>query len=144
MSVMRAPVRQIPWEVERAAARARWLRRLDALATWLVVWGIAALVWERATPTASAIAALVAVTLVALVRPIRVRWRPLSALASLSASRGLRPGDHAWLVLSERVEPVIVTARRGLRLVVASPDQGVEGLEVRRTRVLVVPSSPPA
>jgi hypothetical protein len=55
----------------------------------------------------------------------------------------LKPGDHAWLVLAERVEPVSVTARRRRRLVVASPDQGSEGLEVRRTRVLVVPSSPP-
>ena len=139
---MRTPVRQVPSEVERAAARARWLRWLEALATWLVVWGIVALVWESATPTASAVAALIVVSLAALVRPVRVRWRPVSALVSLSVSRRLRPGDHAWLVLSERVDPVIVTARRRLRLVVASPEQGVEGLEIRRTRVLVVPGRP--
>jgi hypothetical protein len=60
-------------------------------------------------------------------------------LISLSVSRALRPGDRAWLVLPRHVEPVIVTARRGLRLVVARPDQGAEGMEVRRTRVLVVP-----
>jgi hypothetical protein len=38
-----------------------------------------------------------------------------------------------------RAEAVIVTARRRLRLVVARPDQGpAEGIEVRRTRVLVL------
>jgi hypothetical protein len=137
---MRAPVRQVPWDVERVVKRARWLRWLDALVTWLVVWGLVALRWESATATASAVTAVIVVGLAALVRPLRIRWRPVSALAALSASRGLRPGDHAWLVLSERVEPVIVTARRGVRLVVATPDQGLEGLEVRRTRVFVVPA----
>jgi hypothetical protein len=68
----------------------------------------------------------------------------VSALISLRVSRRLKPGDHAWLVLAERIDPVIVTARHGLRLVVASPQQGSEGLAVRRTRVLVVPSSPPS
>jgi hypothetical protein len=65
-------------------------------------------------------------------------------VVSVSVSQSLRPGDHAWLVLPERIEPVIVTARRGLRLVVASPHQGSEGLSVRRTRILVVPAEPPA
>ena len=140
---MRTPVRAVPPSVERAVTRARWLRWLDALLTWLVAWAGVALVWESATSTASAIAALLVVALFAWIGPIRRRWRPVSALASLSVSRGLKPGDHAWLVLAERVEPVIVTARRGLRLVVASPEQGSEGLEVRRTRVLVVPSWSP-
>jgi hypothetical protein len=81
----------------------------------------------------------VLVGLAALVGPLRRRWRPLGGLISLSVSRALRPGDRAWLVLPRHVEPVIVTARRGLRLVVARPDQGAEGMEVRRTRVLVVP-----
>jgi hypothetical protein len=139
--VVRTPVRLVPVHVERAVTRARWLRWLDALVTWLALWGIVALVWESAMP-AAAVGALIGVSLAALVRPLRVRWRPVSALVSLSVSRRLRPGDHAWLVLSERVEPVIVTARRRLRLVVASPEQGVEGLEIRRTRVLVVPSAP--
>ena len=93
------------------------------------------------TPGASAVAAAVLVGLAALVSPIRRRWRPLGALISLSVSRALRPGDRAWLVLPQHVEPVIVTARRRLRLVVARPDQDLaEGLEVRRTRVLVVPA----
>jgi hypothetical protein len=138
--MMRTPVRAVPPNVERLAARARWLRSLDAVLTWLVAWGAVALAWETATPSASAIVAVVAVALAALLGSIRRRWRPVSALASLSVSRRLKPGDHAWLVLAERIDPVIVTARRGLRLVVASPQQGSEGLEVRRTRVLVVPS----
>jgi len=139
---MRTPVRTVPPTVERWASRARWLRWLDALAAWLVVWPVVALLAENATAMTSAVAGMVLVGLGALARPLRLRWRPISAVVSLSASRGLRPGDHAWYVRPDRVEPVIVTARRRLRLVVAHPDQGpAEGLEVRRTRVLVVPPS---
>jgi hypothetical protein len=138
---MRSPVRFLPARVERWASRARWLRTLDALAAGLVVWGLLALWLEHVAPLVSAVAAAGLVGLVALARSVRRRWRPLSAVVSLSVSRGLRPGDRAWLVLPERVEPVIVTARHRLHLVVARPDQGPsEGLEIRRTRVLVVPS----
>ena len=138
---MRSPVRSLPPNVGRWASRARWLRWLDALAAWLLVWGGLALTPYAKTPGATAVAAAVLVGLAALVSPIRRRWRPLGALISLSVSRALRPGDRAWLVLPQHVEPVIVTARRRLRLVVARPDQDLaEGLEVRRTRVLVVPT----
>lgn len=141
---MRSPVRAVPPNVERAATRARLLRAIDAVLAWLLAWAVVALALETATPSTSAIVALLGVVLIALLGPLRRGWRPLSALVSVSVSRPLRPGDHAWLVLPERIEPVIVTARRGLRLVVASPHQGSEGLSVRRTRILVVPSEPPA
>jgi hypothetical protein len=137
---MRTPVRGLPANVERAVARARWLRWVDAALTWLVIWGAVALLWETAPATASAIVALIAIALGAFFGPVRQRWRPVSGLASLWLSRRLRPGDHAWLVLAESIDPVIVTGRRGLRLVVASPRQRSEGLAVRRTRVLVIPS----
>jgi hypothetical protein len=134
----------VPPNVERAAARARWLRALDAALAWLVGWAVVALTLETAPASTAAIVALLAVVPIALLGPLRRAWRPLSALVSLSVSRPLRPGDRAWLVLPERIEPVIVTARRGLRIVVASPHQGSEGLSVRRTRILVVPSEPRA
>jgi len=137
---MRTPVRSLPPSVERWASRALWLQWLDALAAWLVVWGVLALVAERMPAPASAVVALALVGLASLASPLRRRWRPIRALVSLSVSRRLRPGDRAWLVLPRHIEPVIVTARRRLRLVVARPDQGAaEGMEVRRTRVLVVP-----
>jgi hypothetical protein len=139
---MRAPVRSLPPSVQRWASRARWLAWLDALLAWLGVWGLLAALSETAPAGASAVAALVLVGVAALARPLRRRWRPIRALVSLSVSRALRPGDRAWLVLPRHIEPVIVTARRRLRLVVARPDQGsAEGMEVRRTRVLVVPPS---
>ena len=122
-------------------SRVRWLRRLDGLATALVLWLILLVVLESTQPFVLAVGALGVVGLVALVGPVRRRWRPISALVALSVSRLVKPGDRAWLVLPERAEPVIVTARRRMRVVVARPDQGPsEGLEVRRTRVLVVPS----
>ena len=65
--------------------------------------------------------------------------RCASLATAMRSTLRLKPGDRAWLVLPERIEPVIVTARRRLRLVVARADQVAEGLEVRRTRVLVVP-----
>jgi hypothetical protein len=136
---MRSPVRPLPPNVGRWVSRARWLRWLDALAAWLLVAAALALGQRTAPPAATGIVAAVIVGLAALIGPARRRWRPLGALISLSVSRALRPGDRAWLVLPRHVEPVIVTARRRLRLVVARPDQGAEGMEVRRTRVLVVP-----
>jgi hypothetical protein len=136
---MRSPVRPLPSNVGRWAFRARWLRWLDALAAWLLAWAGLALVQRTPAPRATALAAAALVGLAALVGPVRRRWRPVGALISLSVSRALRPGDRAWLVLPRHVEPVIVTARRRLRLVVARPDQSAEGMEVRRTRVLVVP-----
>lgn len=136
---MRTPVRAIPLAVERWASRARWLRWLDAVVTFAIVWPLMASVLD-VTAVASAVAAVSLVAAAALVRPLRLRWRPASALVLVSVSRGLKPGDLAWCVFpGGRVERVIVTARRGLRLVVARPDQGsAEGLEIRRTRVLVV------
>src|SRR5438093_6475089 len=129
---MRTPFRSLPPTVERWISRARWLRWLEALGAWLLVWLFLALGSKDATPVASAVAALALIGLAALVHPVRRRWRPVSALVSLSVSRRLKPGDRAWLVLPERIEPVIVTARRRLRLVVARPDQGsTEGLEIR-------------
>ena len=136
---MRSPVRPLPPNVGRWAARAHWLRWLDALGAWLLAWAALSLAQRTAPPAATAIVAAVLIGLAALIGPLRRRWRPLGAPISLSVSRALRPGDRAWLVLPRHVEPVIVTARRGLRLVVAGPDQGAEGMEVRRTRVLVVP-----
>lgn len=140
---MRSPVRAIPTSVERAAARARSLRWVDAVLAWLAAWGGVALAWETVPASTSAIVALVVVAVAALPGPMRRGWRPASALMSLSVSRSLQPGDHAWVVTTDRIEPVIVTARRGLRLVVASPQQRSEGLALRRTRVLVVPSARP-
>lgn len=128
----------MPVAVERWASRARWLRWVDALVTFAIVWLVMAGVLDVEAAT-SALAAAALVGAASLVRPLRLRWRPASALVSLSVSRGLRAGDLAWCVFPGRVERVIVTARRGWRLVVARPDQGPqEGLEVRRTRVLVV------
>jgi hypothetical protein len=139
---VRSPVRSLPPAVERWASRARWLRWLEGLAAWFVVWLLLVLVLENATPTASATLALVLVGIAAVAHPVRRRWRPISALVSLSVSRRLKAGDRAWLVLPERIEPVIVTARRRLRVVVARPDQGpTEGLEVRRTRVFLIPDA---
>ena len=138
---MRSPVRPLPAEVESWTSRVRWLRWLEALATALVLWLILMVVIEHGPPGRLAGASVLVVGLVALVTPLRRRWRPISALVGVSVSRELRPGDRAWLVLPGRAEPVIVTARRRLRLVLARPDQASEGLEVRRTRVIVVPAA---
>lgn len=135
---MGTPIRPLPEGIARWSARARWIRRLDALAAGGLVWGVLA-VAQPGLGLGVQVAAAMVVGLVGAVTPIRVRWRPVSGVAGLWVSRALVPGDRAWYVRPEGPELVIVTARRGLRLTVAVPGRGVvEGLSVRRTRVLVL------
>jgi hypothetical protein len=140
MDGMRSPIRTLPLPVERWAARLRYLRWLDGLVAWFALWLIVRRALPRVPADAAGVGAIVIVVLVALAPPIRRGWRPVSAAVGLALSRKLRPGDRAWYITPGRAEPVIVTARRGVRLTIARPDLGVaEGLEVRRTRVLLVP-----
>jgi hypothetical protein len=135
---MGTPIRPLPEAVARWSARARWIRRLDALAAAGCVWGLLAVMLPGAGPGAQAGAAAVIAGLLGGVAPIRARWRPVSGSVGLWVSRTLAPGDRAWYVRPEGSELVIITARRGLRLTVAVPGRGAtEGLSVRRTRVLV-------
>jgi hypothetical protein len=79
----------------------------------------------------------------ALIPRLRLAWRPVSAPTTFMASRGLAPGDHAWFVHGGDVHLVLVTARHGLRVVIARPGHdAAEGMSVRRTRVLLLPGSP--
>jgi hypothetical protein len=136
---MRTPIRPLPHAVARWASRVRYLRWLDALVAWLALWALLAVALTLPLQAQAVLAAALA-GLLALLPPLRLRWRPVSGAVGLRLSRSLRPGDRAWYVVPGRAEAVIVTARRRLRLVVARPGQGpAEGIEVRRTRVLVVP-----
>jgi hypothetical protein len=82
--------------------------------------------------------ALVLVGLGAGLQPLRVRWRPVTAWVGLRISRGLRPGDRAWYLGTRDARLVVVTARRGIRLVIVRPDLQDEGISVRRTRVFLL------
>jgi hypothetical protein len=142
---MGTPIRPLPEAVARWSTRARWLRRLDALAAGGLVWGLLAATGPDVGPGVRLTAAALIVGLLAAVTPVRVRWRPVSGPAGLWVSRRLAAGDRAWYVRAEGPELVIVTARRGLRLTVAVPGRGAaEGLSVRRTRVLVLGADEPA
>jgi hypothetical protein len=142
---MGTPIRPLPERIARWSTRASWLRRLDAVAAWLLVWGLLAVMGPGVGGGVQAGTAAVVVALLGAVAPIRVRWRPVSGPVGLWVSRTLLPGDHAWHVRPEGPELVIVTARRGLRLTVAVPGRGAaEGLSVRRTRVLVFGADEPA
>ena len=108
-------MRPVPDRIARWLTRRRWLRWCDALvAVVLVVAGGA-------------------------VQGLRSRWRPISGWVGLRLSAGLRPGDRAWYLRAHEASMVVVTARRGVRLVVARPDLQDEGISVRRTRVFVLP-----
>jgi hypothetical protein len=143
MALMTVPLRPVPYVTLRWMARRDWLRRGDGLVAWLLAWGAAALVLGPGRVQAAAVWALVPVVAGALIQPVRVRWRPLSGWAALRLSRDLRPGDHAWYLGAREASLVVVTARHGVRLVIARPDLGQdEGLSVRRTRVFLVPCEP--
>jgi len=121
---MGTPIRPLPEAIARWSGRARWLRRLDALAAWVLVWGLLAVMLPDGGVGLQAGAAAVVAALLATVLPIRARWRPISGPVGLWVSRMLTPGDRAWHVRSDGPELVIVAARRGLRLTVAVPGRG--------------------
>jgi hypothetical protein len=133
--------RPLPQAVVRWMSRLRWLRALDAALAGLVLWGgvLGLTGVGRARPALLAALALLGLGLA--IRAVRVRWRPVTAAVGLAVSRGLRPGARAWYVRAGDADVVLVTARRGLRLVIARPDLvSGEGMSVRRTRVLLLPA----
>ena len=134
-------IRRLPDDVERWVGRARRLRWADAGIGWLLFW---ALLWWlpwRGTTVHGALIALALTGLASLLHPLRVAWRPVSAWVGLVVSQDLRAGDRAWYVRSQRADLVLVTARHGIRMVIATPDvDSDEGLSVRRTRVLLLPA----
>ena len=139
---MRTPIRPLPESIAHWMERARYLRWLDAAVGWLAVWGVVAFGGSRARPLVGVVLAAASVVLLALVPPLRTRWRPVSAWIGLAVTRRLRPGDRAWWVQPHRSDPVVVTARRGLRLTIALTRHGEsEVLRVRRTRTLIVPAA---
>jgi hypothetical protein len=136
------PIRPLPRSVDRWIARRRWLRWADALAGWFaLLLGIG--LWLPRLPAQAAMALAAALLLAgALIPRLRSGWRPLSATTALVMSRELRPGDRAWFIHGSDADLILVTARHGLRIVIARPDHDpAEGLSVRRTRVLLVPAS---
>lgn len=138
---MTTPIRSLPEEVERWIVRARWFRGLDAGVAWLSLWAAALWTFGAASARGAALAAGAVVGLGLMVRPLRLFWRPISASVGLTVSRDLRAGDRAWYVRPDHADLVLVTARHGTRLVIAMPHLDAdEGLNVRRTRVLLLPS----
>jgi len=138
---MRSPLRPLPAAVTRWTAAARVLGWLDALAAYLAIWGGAAVAFPSASRASLAVLAAAVTALGALLRPLRVRWRPVRGAVALVLSARLSPGDQAWYVRPGHAERVLVTARRRTRVVIARlNDEGAEGLSVRRTRVLLVPA----
>jgi hypothetical protein len=137
---MRTPLRPLPARVARWRTYARWLRWSDAVVAWLIVLTVATAWWPGPHLADRALLAAVVIVLAALIPVVRIRWRPVSGAVGLALSGALRPGHRAWYVRASSAEPVLITGRRGLRLVIARPDQGTaEGISVRRTRVLLVP-----
>lgn len=136
---MTTPIRPVPTSVARWISRLRWLRWLDAVVAGAGVWTALVAGFGPAAVTDAALAAALVVGVGAVVRPLRARWRPISAWVTLAASRDLRVGDRAWYVGGRDASLVLVTARHRTRLVIARPDLTPdEGLSVRRTRVLLL------
>jgi hypothetical protein len=137
---MATPTAPLPTAIETWMTRSKYLRWIDALAAWVVLLAVFADVLPAASGPAVAVTALVALGLAVMLRPLRLRWRPVSGWVGVAVSRSLRPGHRAWFVRDGRADAVLVTARRGLRVSIAAPNLGeAETLSVRRTRVLLIP-----
>ena len=135
-----SPTSPVPVDVERWLSRSSYLRWIDAATGWVTLAVIAACLMPR--PSAGSVSLVSAGMLVLgmMVPPLRIRWRPVTGWIGLRVSRSLRSGDRAWFVRDGRADPVLITARHGLRLSIATPNRGeAETISVRRTRVLLVP-----
>ena len=134
-------MRPVPYAAVAWIARRRWLRWCDALVGCALLGAAAAAVLGPSRLEAAAVAALALTGAGAAIPPLRVRWRPITGSVGLRLSRDLRPGDRAWYLGVREASLVMVTARRGARLVIARPDLARdEGMSVRRTRVFLVPA----
>jgi hypothetical protein len=140
---MTTPMRPVPDGVLAWITRRWWLRWGDALVAWGALWAGGVLLLGPAVVEGGAIVALVVVAAGGWASPVRVRWRPISGWVGLRLSRDLRPGDRAWYVARE-ASLVVVTARRGVRVVIARPDLVQdEVITVRRTRVFLLAADAP-
>jgi hypothetical protein len=138
---MGTPLKPLPRAVERWMGRLGVLRWGDAAVAWVFVWaGGVAMLGDTSPPAIALLAGALVATGVWLA-PLRVRWRPLSATVGLTMSRSLRAGARAWYVRPHAADLVLVTARRGRRVVIAGgAGSRTEGFAVRRTRVLLLPA----
>ncbi len=138
---MTTPIRAVPDSVARWISRMWCLRWVDTGVAWVGLWGGFNWVLGSTSASHAAVPSLTFLCRGILIRPIRSSWRPISGWVGLAMSRGLRPGDRAWYVRSREADLVLVTARHGARLVIVRPDlASSEGLNVRRTRVLLIPA----
>jgi hypothetical protein len=134
-------MRPVPDAVARWMSRLRWLRWLDLVVAWTGLWVVASSVLGQELGRQAGMVSLILVCLGLAIRPLRVRWRPITGAVGLMVSRSLLPGERAWYVRPGAVSLVLVTARHGLRVVIAWPDLAKdEGMSVRRTRVLLLPA----
>jgi hypothetical protein len=141
IDAMTTPIKPLPEAVERWMSRVRALRWGDAAVAWVLVWGGLVATLGETVALAGALVATAVVAAGAWLPPLRLRWRPLSAMVGVRASRSLRPGMRAWYVHANTAQLVVVTARRRLRVVIAAAvDSRTEGFAVRRTRVLLLPA----
>jgi len=138
--MMPTPIAPLPAAAETWISRSKYLRWLDAVAAWLVLLGGVALALPEQSAQPIVVTSLLLLVIGVMLRPLRLRWRPVSGWIGVVVSRRLRAGDRAWFVRDGRADAVLVTARRGLRLSIALPGFGeAETMRVRRTRVYVVP-----
>lgn len=137
---MATPTAPVPTTVETWITRARYLRWIDALAAWVVLLALAAELLPEQPARIIVVTSLVLLVIGLMLRPLRLRWRPVSGWVGVAVSRSLRPGHRAWFVRDGRADAVLVTGRRGLRVSIAAPNVGeAETLSVRRTRVFLIP-----
>ena len=126
--------------IEKWISRSAYLRWLDALAAWVLVFAVALQLMRNQSVRTVVLTSLTALVLAVIPRPVRVHWRPISGWVGLVVSRSLRPGDRAWFVRHGRADSVLVTARRGGRVSIAIANLGeAESISVHRTRILLIP-----
>ena len=136
---MSTPSVPLPAVVEKWISRSSHLRLVDAVAAWVILFLVVLQYMPAQSPATAVVISVSLLVVGLLVRPLRMRWRPVSAWVGVMVSRSLRPGDRAWFIRHDHADPVVITGRRGFTMSIGAPSIGeAETITVRRTRVLLV------
>src|SRR5260370_42345264 len=113
---MTPPIRAVPDSVARWISRMWWLRCADAVVAWVCLWSGSVSILAPAFGRRAAVLSVSPLDLGVMLRPVRVRWRPVSGWVGLAVRRGLHPGDRAWYARARVADLVSLAGRDGSRL----------------------------
>src|SRR5207247_2819500 len=78
---MTPPTAPVPATVEKWISRSKYLRWVDAVTAWLVLFGVAMTLLPEQSDRTIALISVALLVLRVMLRPLRFNWRPVSSWA---------------------------------------------------------------